>query len=89
MVSVPYIGVPLHCPDCGRQLVSFNGDGTINMAGLTSVTSMAEEYYDDEGRVCHPREAVVLDAECLRRRCRIKRFIRDHQGLRALKRRRK
>jgi hypothetical protein len=78
-VPIPYVGVPLHCPDCHRQLISFNENGTINMAGLTSVTSMAEEYYDEDGEVQQPKDAVVLEATCLRRPCRIKRFIRDHQ----------
>jgi hypothetical protein len=76
-IRTPVIGVPMSCPDCGRVLVTFNGDGTANIAGLAEVQTMAQEYLDEYGNVCPPREAVVMEATCNLRRCRRKRFIRN------------
>lgn len=77
MIHTPVIGVPMSCPDCLRVLVTFNGDGTANLAGKTVVHTMAQEYLDEYGRVCPPSEAVVMEAICLRRSCKRKRFIRN------------
>jgi len=75
--QIPLIGTPLYCPDCRRLLVSFNDNGTINLAGLATVTTVAYEYLDEDGDVCLPADAVVMEATCHRQSCRRKRFARN------------
>jgi hypothetical protein len=75
--TLPVIGVPMHCVDCKRILVSFNDDGSFIIAPLAVVETMAEEYIDEYGEVCMPKEVVVMEARCERPLCRVKRKIRN------------
>ena len=75
--TLPVIGVPMHCPDCKRMLVAFKDDGTFIIAPLATVETMAEEYVNEYGEVCMPREVVVMEARCERRLCRARRKIRN------------
>jgi hypothetical protein len=72
---IPHVGVPMFCETCRRQLVSFNGDGTFNLAGRVRVWTMGEGTIDDDGMVEPPSEMVVISAMCFRRRCVAERFI--------------
>lgn len=63
----------MYCPDCQRQLVSFNKDGTFIIAPLAGVRSVAQE--DPDGGIT---EAIVGEAFCYRRKCRAKRWLRQH-----------
>lgn len=77
--QLPALGVTMHCPDCRRQLISFNEDGSFNLAGLTVVRGSAEQTIDEYGDVEEPREMIVTDAICVRRLCRSKRWLRSHK----------
>lgn len=74
-MQIPFTGVPMYCLDCRRQLVSFNQDGTFDLAGKASISGVAEGRVTD-GEFDMP-EVVVLEATCNRRPCRFKRWIRD------------
>lgn len=72
-----FTGTNMFCADCHRELVSFNNDGTFNLAGLTSIESMAKAFVDEDG-FHTPTEAIVTEATCYRRKCRLKRWLRQH-----------
>jgi hypothetical protein len=74
---LPVIGVPIFCTFCGRQLVSFNPDGTFNLAGKTTVRGSAGTGVDEYGEIEVPEEMVITDATCHRRPCRAKRWLYD------------
>lgn len=76
--TLPFIGSNLFCPDCRRQLVSFNPDGTFNLAGLTTVQGSGEAELNEDGELMAPPEMVITGATCYLRRCRFKRWIRNH-----------
>jgi len=76
MLNLPFIGIELYCPDCHRKLVSFNDDGTVNLAGKTALRGRGEARIDD-GEVEMPEDIVVMEATCYRRPCRIKRYLRE------------
>lgn len=59
----------MFCPTCGRKLVSYNEDGTGNLAPKAEVFTRREP-----GEI----EATVMEAICHRRSCRFKRFIHNH-----------
>lgn len=77
------IGTPLYCPDCKRQLVSFNKDGTFDIAGLAGVTGSAQSRITEEGEIQLPEDMVVTEAICYLRRCRWKRWLRNHKPKRS------
>jgi len=71
------IGAPLFCPECGRVLITFNGDGTLNVAGMTTFRTVAEVTTDEYGDEVFPKDCVVSEATCLKRICRVKRKLRN------------
>lgn len=75
---LPFIGAPMFCADCGRQLVSFNPDGTFNLSGRAGIAGMGEGRLVD-GEWTEEPEILVYEAYCYRRPCRLKRWIRDHK----------
>ena len=74
---VPVVGVSMHCPECQRLLISFNGDGTMNVAGLTTFRTVAEVRVDEDGNDVFPEDCVVSEAVCLKRSCRFRRWRRN------------
>ncbi len=75
--SVAVIGVEMYCEYCRRKLVSFNENGTFNLAGLAGVTTLTE-VEQDEGGWPVELEATVIEATCYRMRCRMRRFADKH-----------
>lgn len=79
-LKLPVIGTSFYCPDCGRLLVTFNGDGTANLAGQSEAKTMAEQYFDEDGNICEPREALVTEAICHLPSCIRRRKVRAFRG---------
>lgn len=77
MERVAVVGADLYCPDCRRLLISFNGDGTMNVAGMTTFRTVAEITIDEFGNEVFPEDCVVSEAICLKRSCRLKRWRRN------------
>ena len=71
-IDVPVIGVDLYCPDCHRLLVHVNDDGALDISGRTEVSAAltVDLVQADES------EATLLDATCMLRICRLKRWLR-------------
>jgi hypothetical protein len=80
---LPVIGINLFCPDCKRELISFNPNGTFNLAGQAEIRGSAEQILNEHGEVEEPQEMVVTQARCLRRSCRARRWLRTHNPRRA------
>lgn len=78
-VRIPFIGAPMYCPDCRRLLVTFQPGGRMDVAGKTELRGSAEGSYDDDGHEMMPDALIVTHAICLRRVCKIKRWIRDNK----------
>lgn len=73
--QIPFVGVPLHCPDCHRLLIAFCEDGSILLAPQSSFRTVAEVKIDEDG-IEYPDDCVVSEAVCLKRICKLKRQIR-------------
>jgi hypothetical protein len=80
---LPVIGVDRYCPSCRRKLVSFNPDGTFDLAGLASIRGSAQQTLDEYGDVEEPQDMVITEAVCFRRTCRLKRWLRTHNPRRS------
>jgi len=76
MFEIPIAGVDLFCPDCGRPLVTFDEEGGLTIHGEASVHGYLGGDITDDGLLEPPDEAFLVEAICLRRRCRTKRVIR-------------
>lgn len=73
-------GVDLYCPDCRRQLVWINPDGTIDIASHAALEGTALGERDEFGVPQPPNECVITAARCLRRRCRLRQWIKRRGG---------
>lgn len=76
-IKLPVIGIDMYCPDCGRVLVTYNGNGTGNLSPKAEVKTIGTPWEDDDGHLQPPSEAVVTEAICHLRSCRVKRRIRN------------
>lgn len=74
---LPFTGVPMHCPDCRRQLVAFHPDGTFELAGKAGISGRGEGRVVD-GEWEEVPEILIYEAYCYRRPCRLKRWVREH-----------
>ena len=81
--QLPVIGINLFCPDCKRELISFNPNGTFNLAGQAEIRGSAEQTMNEYDEVVEPQEMVVTQARCLRHSCRARRWLRAHNPRRA------
>jgi len=76
MYEIPIEGIDLFCPDCGRPLVTFSEDGDLTIHGETSVRGHLGGAIAEDGSFDLPDEALLVEAICLRRRCRTRRAVR-------------
>lgn len=81
--QLPVIGISLYCEFCKRELISFNPNGTFNLAGKAEIRGSAEQTLNEFGEVEEPQEMVVTQARCLRRSCRARRWLQTHNLRRA------
>ena len=83
MDQLPVIGIPFYCEICRRELISFNPDGTFNLAGKAEIRGSAEQTMNEYGEVEEPQEMIVTEARCLRHSCRARRWLRTRNPRRA------
>lgn len=72
-VEVAFQGPDLFCPECGRQLFGVRGDGSFDLAERAAIKSKLRV-----DALSGSADALVLEARCLRWRCRFKTWI--HSG---------
>jgi hypothetical protein len=67
------------CPDCGRLLFNLSERGGFDLAGKAMIETRFELRVDDETMqpIDDETPLLVLEAICLRRRCRFARWRRD------------
>lgn len=64
----------MYCPNCRRELVSFNEDGTLNLAEKARIEMLTQIDFEEE-----EAEGVVIEAFCLRRVCRLRSSLDKHR----------
>ena len=76
--QLPVIGADLYCEFCHRQLVSFNADGSFDLAGQAVIRGSASQTIGEYGEIEDPQEMVITEAMCFRRSCRLRRWLQNH-----------
>jgi hypothetical protein len=78
-VELEPTGPDRFCPDCGRLLFNLSEGGGFDLAGKAMIESRFELRVDSETMLPVDDETplLVIEAICLRRRCRFARWRRD------------
>jgi hypothetical protein len=70
-----FAGPDRYCPDCKRLLVHVHEDGTFDLAAKAALITEGEVGPEDFD--AGEAELLAVDATCLSRRCRFRRWLRD------------
>lgn len=77
VTTLKFAGPTMFCPDCRRELVSCNPDGTFNIAGRAGISVTGEGFLAEDG-FRQSSDALITQATCYRTMRRFKRWLRQH-----------